>query len=248
MLDAGAVGKGTYVLDAGCGAGGASLLAAGRGAFVNGLDAAAALVAIAQHRVPDGYFQVGDLEVLPYADTSFDVVIAADVLPYTAQPAVAMRELARVCRPEGRVVVAVWGSSEQCAQRAILWATRDLLPVCLGEEPFALSEVGTVEDLAIGAGLHVLGAGEVTCSCAYPDRATAWRALASAGYLQAALRLSGVRLVRTVVLRALAPYTTPEGAIGLVHRFRYVTAQASSGLPSPRPAAGPPREKGDETM
>src|SRR5947209_19847171 len=76
MLDAGSVGPGTFLLDAGCGAGGASLLAASRGAFVNGIDAAAALVAIARQRVPDGDFQIGDLEVLPYADSTFDAVIA----------------------------------------------------------------------------------------------------------------------------------------------------------------------------
>ena len=47
MLAAAGVGPGTRVLDAGCGAGGASVLAASRGARVNGLDAAAALLAIA---------------------------------------------------------------------------------------------------------------------------------------------------------------------------------------------------------
>src|SRR5437764_5955317 len=48
MLDAAAVGPGVHVLDAGCGAGGASTLAAHRGAQVNGLDAAEALLAIAR--------------------------------------------------------------------------------------------------------------------------------------------------------------------------------------------------------
>src|SRR5438874_3048660 len=67
MLDAAAVGPGTRLLDAGCGAGGASVLAAGRGAQVNGLDAAQGLLAIARERVPDGDFQLGDLEALPYA-------------------------------------------------------------------------------------------------------------------------------------------------------------------------------------
>src|SRR5438093_11813299 len=66
MLDAAAVGPGKRVLDAGCGAGGASMLAAGRGALVNGLDAAEALLAIARERVPDADFRVGDLDALPY--------------------------------------------------------------------------------------------------------------------------------------------------------------------------------------
>src|SRR5205085_684328 len=84
MLDAAAVGPGTRVLDAGCGAGGASVLAASRGAHVNGLDAAEALLAIARRRLPDGDFRTGDLEALPYPDGTFDAILVADVLPYLA--------------------------------------------------------------------------------------------------------------------------------------------------------------------
>src|SRR5438093_10274963 len=110
MLDAAAVGPGTRVLDAGCGAGGASVLAARRGAAVNGLDAAEALLAIARERVPDGDFRAGDLKALPYADASFDAIIASDVLPYVADPLAALRELRRVCAPRGRVVLAILGA------------------------------------------------------------------------------------------------------------------------------------------
>src|SRR5207244_3020076 len=124
MLDAAAVGPGTRVLDAGCGAGGASVLAAGRGAHVNGLDAAEALLAIARARVPDADFRAGDLDALPYADGTFDAVIAADVLQYVADPVAALRELRRVCTPEGRMVIAIWGMPEECEQRAIVAAVR----------------------------------------------------------------------------------------------------------------------------
>src|SRR5437660_12192874 len=120
MLDAAAVGPGTRVLDAGCGAGGASVLAAGRGAHVNGLDAAEALLAIARERVPDGDFRAGDLEALPYADGTFDAVIVADVLQYVAGPATALRELRRVCALGARLVVAIWGAPDECEQQAIV--------------------------------------------------------------------------------------------------------------------------------
>jgi 2-polyprenyl-3-methyl-5-hydroxy-6-metoxy-1,4-benzoquinol methylase len=82
ILDAAAVRSGTHVLDAGCGAGGVSLLAVGRGAYVNGLDAGEALLTIARWRVPDGDFHLGDLEMLPYADGTFEAILVADVLPY----------------------------------------------------------------------------------------------------------------------------------------------------------------------
>jgi len=106
MLDAGAVGPGIRVLDAGCGAGGASVLAASRGARVNGLDAAEALLAIARARVPDGDFRRGDLATLPYAAGVFDAVIAANVLPYVTDQRRVLAELRRVCASGGYVVVA----------------------------------------------------------------------------------------------------------------------------------------------
>src|ERR671935_2172978 len=167
MLDAAAVGPGTRLLDAGCGAGGASVLAARRGAQVNGLDAAEALLAIARTRVPDADFRAGDLDALPYADGTFDAVIAADVLPYVADPAAALRELRRVCAPAARVVIAIWGAPDECEQRAIVAAMREILPRPLDAEPFALSAPGVLAALVAQAGLVVLGSGTVACPSEY---------------------------------------------------------------------------------
>ncbi len=58
-------------------------------------------------RVPDGAFQRGYLEALPYTDATFAVILAADVLPYVADPLATLRELRRVCVPRGRVVIAL---------------------------------------------------------------------------------------------------------------------------------------------
>jgi SAM-dependent methyltransferase len=224
MLDAAGVGPGTRVLDAGCGAGGASVLAAGRGAHVNGLDAAEALLAIARARVPDADFRAGDLDALPYADGTFDAVIAADVLPYVADPLATLRELRRVCAPEGRIVLAIWGAPEECEQRAIVAAVREILPKPLDAELFALSVPGVLDALVAQAGLLVLGGGSVACPCAYPDRETAWQAQASAGPLQAALRVVGAAQLKAAVLRALAPYATSTDSVRLENHFRYVVA------------------------
>ena len=224
MVDAAGVGPGTRLLDAGCGAGGASLLAAQRGALVNGLDASDALLAIARVRVPDGEFRAGDLELLPYADSTFDVVLAADVLPRTARPAVVLGELARVSRQGAYVVVAI-GTMPDPPQQAITLVPRELLPAgCAGPEPFALAEPGVLEALVAGAGLRVLATDEVCCPWEYTDPETAWQAYALTGPLQAAMRLLGQAPVRAAVLRALVPHATAEGTVRLVTRFRYLMA------------------------
>ena len=85
------VTEGTVLLDAGCGSGLALQLAAGRRAIVAGLDASAALIEIAQGRVPEADLRVGELEELPYADDTFDVVTAFNSIQYAGDPGRAYR-------------------------------------------------------------------------------------------------------------------------------------------------------------
>jgi SAM-dependent methyltransferase len=224
MLAAAAVGPGTRVLDAGCGAGGASVLAARRGAYVNGLDAAEALLAIARRRLPDGDFRTGDLEALPYPSGTFDAILVADVLPYVADPLAALRELWRVCDWQGRLVVATWGRPEECDQWAIEAAVRTVAPVPHARQTFALSGPGLLEGLLALAGLAMLGDGIVACPSEYPDAETLWQAQAATGPLRAALRVVGAEPLKAAVLRAVAPYQTSTGGVRLQNHFRYVVA------------------------
>ena len=224
LLDAAAVDVGTRFLDAGCGAGGASVLAARRGAQVNGLDAAEALLAIARRRLPDGDFRVGDLEDLPYAGGAFDTILAVDVLPYVTAPLVALGELRRVCAPSGRIAIALWGSAEECEHHAILASAGKLLPAPLALEPFALSVPGALDALLVRAALRVCGGGAVDCPAEYPDQETAWQAQASSGPMQAALRVVGEQRLKAAVLRALGPFTMSSGVVRLRQRAHYVLA------------------------
>src|ERR671934_2251393 len=232
MLDAATVGPGTRVLDAGWGAGGASVRAARRGAHVNGLDAAEALLAIARRRLPDGDFRVSDLEALPYPSGTFDAILVADVLPYVADPLAALRELRRVCDWLGCVVVATWGRPEECDQWAIEAAVRAVLPVPPQVETVALSTPGALEALLAQAGLVVIGGGTVACLSEYPDGETLWQAQAAAGPLQAALRVVGAAPLKAAVLRAVAPYRTTTGSVRLQNHFRYVVATPHDDAPT----------------
>src|SRR5205814_1806979 len=122
-------------------------LATKRGAKVTGLDAAAPLVEIARTRVPEGDFRVGELEQLPYADGSFDLVTGFNSFQYAAEPVNALQEARRVVRGDGRVVIAVWGKPEQCELADYLAALGALLPPPPpgAPGPWALSEDGALE-------------------------------------------------------------------------------------------------------
>lgn len=122
------VGPGTELLVAGCGSGGASLEAICMGATVTGLDASAPLLAVARHCMPSVRFEQGDLESMPFPDGAFDAVIAINSVMYASDMANAMKEIARVRRPGGRVAVASWGSPEDCEMRDIFGAMIGALP------------------------------------------------------------------------------------------------------------------------
>ena len=68
------ISSGDRLLDVACGSGIAHELAAIRGAVCYGIEASHPLVAVAQDRSPDADLRVGDMEALPWADESFDIV------------------------------------------------------------------------------------------------------------------------------------------------------------------------------
>jgi SAM-dependent methyltransferase len=226
MLHAANVGMGTRFLDAGCGGGGASLLAAQRGAQIYGLDAAEGLVEIAQAKIPSGDFRVGDLEALPFENGSFDAVIAANSVQYAENRVAALRELGRVCTPEGRIVVGLFGSPEKVEYRRILQGIRDALPAPPpGDGPFGLSAPGKLEGLIEEAGLKIIDSGEVNCPFHYPDFETFWRGNASAGPLQSAMRIAGEEKIKAAIRDAAGAFRNRDGRIDIAPNiYKYVVA------------------------
>jgi len=226
MLDATEVGAATHFLDVGCGGGGASVLAAERGAQVSGLDAAEGLIVFARERVSNGDFRVGDIESLPFEDDAFDVVFAANSVQYSEDRIAALRELGRVCKTEGRIVVGLFGPPEKVAFSAIQKAIRGTLPEPpTGAGPYELSAPGKLDSLFSEAGLSVLESGEVDCPFKYPDFETYWHAQFSAGPLQSALRVVSEEQLKTAARDAAKAFRLDNGAIHIQPNiFKYLVA------------------------
>ena len=88
-----------------------ALTAARRGAKVTGLDLTPELIEQAREnaaiaRLPDIVWTEGDVEYLPYADASFDVVLSQFGHMFGPRPDVVMGEMRRVLKPGGRVAFA----------------------------------------------------------------------------------------------------------------------------------------------
>lgn len=98
---------GKRVLDAGCGPGLYSEALLARGADVVALDASPAMVELARRRLGPAVRVVhADLaEPLPFAASEFDLIVCALVIHHLDDREQCLRELFRVLRPGGHVVV-----------------------------------------------------------------------------------------------------------------------------------------------
>ena len=229
-LDAGRVTTGTRLLDAGCGAGLLALLANLRGAQVTALDASPGLLTIARQRLPAADVREGDLEDLPFADASFDAVTAVNSLFYAEDMAVAMRELVRIVRPGGRLIVTAWGPPDRCEfLTAVMPGLGPLMPPpppgAPPPHPGALSEPGALAALLKGAGLRVVDEGEVACPFVFPSAEASWRGNASAGVNQAAIAHSGEAAVRAVYADADRAHTRTDGTVRYENVFLWVAGE-----------------------
>ncbi|NIO72449.1 MAG: methyltransferase domain-containing protein, partial [Anaerolineae bacterium] len=93
------------VLDVGCGTGVITEEMAARcKGQVIGVDVDAAMVEFAQDRDDQAEYRVGDAHQLDFPDGHFDVVACHFLLMWVSNPALAVREMARVTRPGGAVL------------------------------------------------------------------------------------------------------------------------------------------------
>jgi len=103
---------GQHVLDVAAGNGDATLAAARRGCEVLSTDYVGALLERARARAnAEGLevrFEEADAENLPYPDGSFDAVLSTFGVMFTPNQEQAASELARVCKPEGKIGLSNW--------------------------------------------------------------------------------------------------------------------------------------------
>jgi SAM-dependent methyltransferase len=222
LLDAVGVEAGTRLLDVGCGPGLSAAAAAVRGAVPIGLDAAAGMVAVARARYPGIAFQEGDAERLPFADESFDGVVAGFVVNHLPRAERAVAEFARVLRPGGRVAVTVWDRPERMRLFGVLAeavggaeGVRDPGLPSGGPDPFRFADEAMFMALLRGAGLDGVRVQAVEFEQRVTDPGELWEGML-AGSVRTAAFIERqpelvVRRIRAEFENVLAPYRSDKG-------------------------------------
>lgn len=101
------------VLDVACGTGEFErlLLAEYSSQQIVGVDISDKMLAIAQKKCiayPQVLFQTASASTLPFDSNSFDVIVSANSFHYFDDPITALKEMRRVVKPNGKVIILDW--------------------------------------------------------------------------------------------------------------------------------------------
>jgi demethylmenaquinone methyltransferase/2-methoxy-6-polyprenyl-1,4-benzoquinol methylase len=138
---------GQRALDLCCGTGDLALGLARRGVVVIGLDFSERMLAMAAQRAsgirgkepeqvqmasPVARFVSGDAQRIPFADNTFDIVTVGYGLRNLASWETGLREMQRVAKPGGRLVVLDFGKPDNALWRSLYFGYLKLFVPCLG--------------------------------------------------------------------------------------------------------------------
>jgi SAM-dependent methyltransferase len=123
LVTASGAGPTDTVLDVACGPGLVAAAFAQVARHVTGIDLTPAMIdrarALVRERgLSNVTLTVGDVRPLPYADGVFSLVVSRFAFHHFPDPGAVLREMVRVCAPEGRVVVADTAASPDAARAA----------------------------------------------------------------------------------------------------------------------------------
>jgi len=129
---------GEKILDVATGTGWTARRIAARGAAVTGVDFGEDVIEAARELDPHDEinYQVADAEALPFPTGHFDAVVSTFGVMFCANSERAAAEVARVCRPGGRLALATWSTSGSVRDMFDLIQSHKPAPVAGAPSPF----------------------------------------------------------------------------------------------------------------
>jgi SAM-dependent methyltransferase len=225
-------------LDLATGTGAIALRAARRGAVVTGQDLAPGLVTTARRLAADEglgvVFEVGDCEDLPYPGASFDAVSSAQGVIFAPDHRAVAGQLARVCRPGGRIGITTWrpgGAGEGQLRLLARFSPPPPpgagVPLDWGRPAYVTGLLGSTFDLEFFEGQS-------------PQRGSSPQALwdlfsTSAGPIKAvaeSLDADGLRELKDAWMEYFGRYTTPDGSVAAPREYLIILGTRKQNQPA----------------
>jgi SAM-dependent methyltransferase len=172
LADLASVTVGQRVLDVGCGPGAltSELVRRLRADLVAAVDPSETFVAAARERNHGVDVRLASAEQLPFADQTFDGVLAQLVVHFMADPRAGLSEMVRVVRPGGVVAACVWDHAGGRGPLSVFWdAARELDPDVDDESQLAGAREGDLARLLASVGLREIEETALTVSIEHPS-------------------------------------------------------------------------------
>lgn len=229
MLDIAGLHPGERVLELACGAGRVGLQAVGMvgpGGTVLCSDFSEAMVEAVKERIARAGMTNAEARVLDAqhldldGGETFDLVLCRFGYMLMADPLQALTESARVLRPDGRLVLAVWGSAEKnpwlsTIFSAVMTQLNAPPPEPGTPGPFALASAGRLQELLEQAGLAEVDVVEIEAEQTYDSLEAWWQRLREIGGplagLLAALPDADQAAIRAAAISAAQAFGEDDG-------------------------------------
>ncbi len=217
---------GSAVLDIGCGSGLFIKMAEAKEAGITGIDLSDALLNIARERNPFATLLNQDMASLPFKDQSFDLVTGFNSLQYAVDIMKVLKEIHRVLKADGKLVIGIWGSPSECESLKVLSSIASLLPDPEpgSPGPLALSEEGKVERLLQAAGYIITDNSTIECPWNFSTLENAVKGILSAGPSAEAIHYAGIDKVKEKLVQTLEPFNICDEIYILENVFHYYIA------------------------
>lgn len=226
---------GQMVLDVACGTGVLAREAARQvtsAGSVVGLDRNEGMLAVARREAPAIDWRQGMAETLPFQDNSFDAVVSQFGLMFFEDRPAALKEMWRVLRPDGRLVVAVWDVLDHSPGYAAMTA---LLQRLFGSDaadalraPFNLGDRETLLSLFVQAGILNAQIQTQDGTARFPS-IKAWVHTDVKGWTLAdMINDSQYRTLLKEAKRELTPYLQPDGTVAFRAPAHIIAATKSN--------------------
>ncbi|MEM7123952.1 MAG: methyltransferase domain-containing protein [Pseudomonadota bacterium] len=231
IADTARLSPGDDVLDIACGTGvlaREALARVGPEGSVTGLDRNADMLAVARRTTPDITWCEGMAEDLPFDDGSFDAVASQFGLMFFDDQVASLKEMHRVLRPGGRLVVAVWDSLERSpGYRAVAALLQRLFGTSIADAmraPFTLGETADVCQLFDKAGIAEVSVETVTGTANFTS-IDAWVHTDIKGWTLADLiDDEQYALLEAEAGKDLAPFTDADGRVSFASPAHLLSA------------------------